>query len=230
MKEDIRARGIDPAIMMPIASGFDPDAIAPRTPPPARNESAPVTIGYLGTLSAARHLDVLVEMLAQLRRDGLPARLLLVGDADRRRDRVMLEQRAAKLRVAEHIEITGHLPQQEALARLSSADVCISPFYPAPVLLSTSPTKLVEYLALACPVVANDHPEQRLILRESRAGVCVPWGARHFARAVRWLMARSPEERIAMGKRGREWVEENRSYARIADDMEDAFLATLARS
>src|SRR5262245_27284466 len=58
MKEDIRARGIDPDLMMPIASGFDPGAIAPRTAlAPPRNESALVTIGYLGTLSSARRLD-----------------------------------------------------------------------------------------------------------------------------------------------------------------------------
>jgi glycosyltransferase involved in cell wall biosynthesis len=87
----------------------------------------------------------------------------------------------------------------------------------------------VEYLALGCPVVANDHPEQRLILRESRAGVCVPWGARHFARAVRWLMARSQAERAAMGSRGRAWVECNRTYARIADQMERTLIAVVAR-
>jgi glycosyltransferase involved in cell wall biosynthesis len=128
-----------------------------------------------------------------------------------------------------HIEITGFLPQSEALARVQQADVCLSPFYPTPMLLSTSPTKLVEYLALARPVVANNHPEQSLILRESRAGVCVPWGARYFARAVRWLMARTQDERLAMGERGREWVVKNRSYARIADDIERAVSRILPR-
>jgi len=57
----------------------------------------------------------------------------------------------------------------------------------------------------------------------------VPWGAGHFARAVRWLMARSRVERTAMGTRGRAWVEKNRSYARIADEMERAFTTILAR-
>jgi glycosyltransferase involved in cell wall biosynthesis len=127
------------------------------------------------------------------------------------------------------MEVTGFLPQSAALARVQTADICLSPFFPSPVLCSTSPTKLVEYLALGCPVVANDHPEQRLILRESRAGVCVPWGAAYFARAVCWLMTRTPEERVAMGTRGRAWVEKNRTYSRIADDVENAFTRILAR-
>jgi len=84
-------------------------------------------------------------------------------------------------------------------------------------------------MALGMPVVANDHPEQRAILRESRAGVCVPWAARHFARAVRWLASRGSEERAAMGARGRAWVENNRTYARIADGVERKCLEAIGR-
>jgi glycosyltransferase involved in cell wall biosynthesis len=233
MKADVRAHGIDPSQVMPIVSGFDPQTIIPSAEHTKcrLGKQKSFTIGYLGTLSAARHLEVLVEMLAQLRNRGMSAHLLLVGDAHRRRDRSLLERRASELGMAGYMEITGFLPQPEALARVQQADVCLSPFYPSPILLSTSPTKLVEYLALARPVIANDHPEQRLILRESRAGLCVPWGARYFARAVRWLMERSHEERAAMGARGRQWVEKNRSYARIADDIERAVsnLLTSAR-
>ncbi len=229
MKADVCAHGIDPAKVSPVVTGFDPSLIIP-VERRSRPRHSPVILAYLGTLGAARHLEVLVDMLAQLRKSGMPARLLLVGYADQPRDRLMLERLAAELRVAEHMEITGFLPQSEALTRVQQADICLSPFYPTPVLLSTSPTKLVEYLALGCPVIANDHPEQRLILRESRAGVCVPWGARYFARAVRWLMAHSHAERAAMGARGRAWVEQNRTYARIADDMERVLIAIASRS
>jgi glycosyltransferase involved in cell wall biosynthesis len=229
MKADVCAQGIDPAIVLPIVSGFDPRTIVPRNPPAARARSASVRVAYLGTLSSARHLDVLVDMLARLRQGGMSADLLLVGDADRPRDRLMLERRAEELGVAAHMEITGFLRQSEALARIQEADVCVSAVYPAPVLLPGSPLKLVEYMALGCPVIANDHPEQRLILRESRAGICVPWGGRYFARAVRWLMARSHAERAAMGSRGRAWVQRHRSYARIADGMEHALITALRR-
>ncbi len=228
MKADVCSHGIDPAKVSPVVTGFDPGAIRPAQH--RSSDSSAVLLAYLGTLAAERHLEMLADMLALLLKSGVPARLLLVGDADRARDRLLLERYAIALGIEQNMEITGNLPQSEALARVGSADICLSPFYPTPILLSTSPTKLVEYLALGRPVIANDHPEQRLLLHESRAGVCVPWGARHFARAARWLMARTPAEREEMGFRGRAWVEGNRIYSRIADDMERDFIAVLRRS
>jgi len=229
MLADMAALGVDARKMSPIVTGFDLKAIVPAAArdAPAGSSGASFTVAYLGTLSADRRLEVLMEMLALLRAGGMAVKLLLIGDADRPRDRQRLEHLAASRGIAEHVEITGFLPQPQALARLCEADIGLSPFYPTPILLSTSPTKLVEYMALGMPVVANDHPEQRLILRESRAGVRVPWGARHFARAVQWLMRLSREERAAMGARGRAWVEANRTYARIADDVERHYLALM---
>jgi glycosyltransferase involved in cell wall biosynthesis len=230
MKRNVCAQGVDPAKVSPIVTGFDLTGINRVSPEAQTSDGASVTVAYLGTLSAMRHLEVLVDMLALLRSSGMNARLLLVGHAENPRDRLLLEQRAAERDVTPYMEITGFLPQPEALKRIAEAQVCVSPIYRSPIFDVGSPTKLVEYLALGTPVVANDHPEQRLILRETRAGVCVPWGARHYARAVRWLMSRSPPERAAMATRGRTWVEQNRTYARIADEVERTCLALIARS
>lgn len=229
MRADLCALGAPPGKVSPILTGFDPDDIRPAGPEARRTATGIVTLGYLGTLNAMRRLEVLVEMLAMLRGDGLPARLLLVGRVPNPADRRLIERRAAELAMTDHVEIAGHLPQAEALQRMSEAQVCLSPIYRSPLLDVGSPTKMIEYLALGIPVVANDHPEQRLILRESRAGVCVPWGARHFARGVRWLMARRPEERAEMGRRGRLWVERNRTYAQIADDVERTCFEVVGR-
>ena len=151
---------------------------------------------------------------------GSPLVCLLIGSGDDPGDQPRLERRAAELGMGAYIEFTGFLAREAALARVRTADVCLSPFFPTPVLRSTSPTKLVEYLALGLPVVANDHPEQRQVLKESGGGVCVPWSARHFARGVAWLAALSAGERQRMGECGREWVLSNRTYARIADELE----------
>jgi len=228
MKLDICAHGIAPAKVSPIVTGFDLSGIAPVPVVSNAEPSRPVVLAYLGTLHADRHLDILVEMMADLGQSGMNAKLLLIGDSDRPQDKAMLWRRAAELGVSDKMEISGFLPQQTAWMRMQEADICLSPIYPAPTLMQGSPTKLVEYLALGRPVVANDQPEQRMILRESRAGVRVPWGAKHFARAVRWLMQRSHAERAAMGARGRAWVEANRTYARIADEVERTCSALLS--
>ncbi len=229
MGRDLCAYGVPPENMSPIPTGFDLADIPPAGPESERTEPGAVTLGYLGTLNTMRRLDVLVEMLALLRAAGMNARLLFVGDAANPAHRRALERRIAALGLTDSVEITGNLSQADALRRLSRAQVCLSPFPRSPLLDVASPTKMVEYFALGIPVVANDQPEQRAMLRETKAGVCVPWGARHFARGVRWLVARTPEERAAMGRRGRAYVERERTYARIADDVERVCLEVIAR-
>jgi glycosyltransferase involved in cell wall biosynthesis len=126
------------------------------------------------------------------------------------------------LGLLDSVEITGVLPRRVALERIKEADVCISPFRPSPALDVASPTKLVEYMALGLPVVANSHPDQTHVLRQSRSGVCVPWGAGYFARGIHWIARRTDEELERMSYRGRDWVSANRSYTRIADAFERA--------
>ena len=109
------------------------------------------------------------------------------------------------------------------------ADVCASPFYPTPVLRSTSPTKLVEYLALGKAVVANDHPEQRRVIEESGAGLCVPYDEERFADAIVTLLE-DPDARRSMGERGRRYALERRSYGVIADVVERRMLEIAAKS
>jgi glycosyltransferase involved in cell wall biosynthesis len=225
MRRDLAARGIDPGKLTPVPMGIATAEIPPAEA--ARADGGELTLAYLGTLNAQRRLEILLEMMALLRQRHVAARLLLIGGGDEPGDLPRLQQRAAELGLGSQVEFTGLLKRDAALARVRQADICLSPFFPTPVLRSTSPTKLVEYLALGIPVVANDHPEQRDVLRQSAAGLSVPWGARHFARGVAWLAARGASERRRMGEQGRRWVLVNRAYPRIADLVEARYAELL---
>lgn len=222
MARDFQDRGVPRNRMTAIVTGIDLEGVSPVTQPTGRDRSRELVVGYLGTLVRQRRPEIMVDMIDELRRCGVRARLLLVGDGARPEDRAAIEERARSLGLSEQIEITGFLPRRMALERVKSADVCVSPFRPSPALDVASPTKLVEYLALGIPVVANRHPDQSPVLRESRAGVCVPWGARYFARGVHWITNRSDAELEVMSARGRRWVDDHRRYSRIADDFEAA--------
>jgi glycosyltransferase involved in cell wall biosynthesis len=226
MRRDVAAHGIDAAKLSAVPMGIAAQDVRPAASPIGAQAS--LTLGYLGTLNPQRRLEILIDMLALLHQRGERARLLFVGGGDYPEDQLRLERRAAELGMQPFVEITGFLPREVALERIAQTDICLSPFYPTPVLRSTSPTKLVEYLALGLPVIANDHPEQRLVLKESGAGVCVPWAARHFARAVMWLAAKGPDARARMGECGRSWVLAHRTYGRIADELETRYLELLA--
>jgi glycosyltransferase involved in cell wall biosynthesis len=230
MKENIIAHGVPASRLTAVPMGIDLEDIPTPAQAGPTGPDGGVVLGYLGALNAGRHIEILIDMLADLRRDGTPVRLLLVGDADERIDREALQQHARSLGVADFVEVTGFLPRPEALRRMRAVHIALSPIFPAPMFLAASPTKLVEYLALGLPVVASVHPEQRLMLRDSGAGICAPWGGRHFARGVRWLLRRGAAERTAMGSRGRSWVEMHRTYSHIADDVEAKYLEVLSET
>ena len=213
MRSDIAAAGVDPSGLIPVPMGVNERWLEQ---PPA--EVVPNTIVYLGTLVRIRRLSVLVEALAKVRESVPDARLILIGDGEDPEDRALIEAKADELNLTQAVELTGMLPMEQALQRTATGAVCVSPFYPTPTLLSTSPTKISEYFALARPVVANEHPEQSAILAASDGGICVAWSATEFAAAIVELL-NDPGRADTMGINGRNWVAQNRTYAKIASQV-----------
>ena len=78
-------------------------------------------------------------------------------------------------------------------------------------------------MAMARPGVANDHPEQRLVINESQGGVCVPYEEKAFAEAIVSVLE-NPDTAEEMGQRGRRYVENERDYKRIADTVEAKYM------
>jgi glycosyltransferase involved in cell wall biosynthesis len=221
MRRDLEDRGVPRRAMTPVPMGIRAADFAAVDEGGTRRRLPGRTpcIVYLGTLIRVRRLDFLVRTLALVRADIPDACLYLVGGGDEEADERLLRDEAARLGMPEAVRITGQLPRGEALRYVLEADVCVSPFFPTPILNSTSPTKLIEYLAMARPVVANDHPEQRLVLERSGAGHCVPYREEAFAKAIVELL-RDPEAAARMGERGRRYVQAYRDYGVIAGMVE----------
>lgn len=221
MKRDVASYGVPEAKMTPVPMG-----VPPRLLEWTRSNAVAVVPGrivYVGTLARVRRLETIVEAFAAVAATRPDATLVIVGDGDLPGERAFLETEARRLGVADSVLFTGFVPMEEAWRYAASAAVCLSPFYPTFVLRSTSPTKINEYLALGRPVVANDHPEQSVVLAESGAGYCVEWDGARFAEAILKLLD-DPAAAEAMGARGPAWVAANRTYDRIADGVMDKYL------
>jgi glycosyltransferase involved in cell wall biosynthesis len=183
---------------------------------------------YLGALTRVRRLDFLVRVLARVRLRIPEAKLYFVGSGDDPADERLLRDEAARLGLTQAVVHVGQLPQAQALQYVQEADVCVSPFFPTPILNSTSPTKLVEYMAMGKAVVANDHPEQQLVIQQSGGGYCVPWDEERFAEAIVELLLDPGKARL-MGERGRQYVVEHRAYEAIADLVERELVGVAVR-
>jgi len=230
MRRDVAAEGVPFAKMTPVPMGIDaarfnvPLSVGRRLIP-----SAEPCIVYIGALSRVRRLDLLIRALAEVLKQVPNAKLYFVGAGDDPADEKILDKEAERLNVRGSVVMVGHLPQAEALRYVQEADVCVSPIYPNPILNAASPTKLVEYMALGKAVVANDIPEQRLVIEESGGGYCVPWSEQAFAEAIVTLLS-SPEKRTEMGERGRRYALQHRSYKVIADLVERTLQGVLDSS
>ena len=172
---------------------------------------SPPTVVYLGTLLRERQLDFLVRAHAQVTRDVPEARLVFVGSGWMPDDEQLLRREAERLLISGNVTITGWLPMPQAWGHVRRAAVCVSPYLPVPILRSTSPTKLIEYMALGKAVVANDHPEQADVLHASGAGIVCGWDEGEFAAAIVALL-RDPARCARMGAAGRRFVAEHRTH------------------
>ncbi|MGE0114249.1 MAG: glycosyltransferase family 4 protein [Steroidobacteraceae bacterium] len=229
MRRDIAAEGIPIDKMTAVPMGIRSDKITNAF---AGQQRSVIPFGercflYLGTLAKVRRMDFLIRVLADVHKQAPDVKLYLVGKGNHPSDEQILVDEAKRLNVLSSVVFVGQLPQSEALRYVQDADVCVSPFFPTPVLNSTSPTKLVEYMAMGKAVVANDHPEQRLVIEQSGGGYCVPYQEDAFSAAIVKLL-NAPDTARAMGERGRQYVLEHRSYEKIADTVEDALLRIIA--
>jgi glycosyltransferase involved in cell wall biosynthesis len=221
MRQDVAAQGIPLQKLTAIPMGVSAAMCAANDLSRTRRHlplAAPCVI-YLGALNQVRRLDFLIRAFALVRENIPTALLYIVGRGDHPADEALLREEAARLDLGSAVVFVGQLPQSEALQYAQEADVCVSPLYPTPILRVASPTKLVEYMALGKAVVANDHPEQKRIIDASGAGLCVPYDERAFADAVVHLL-KDPDRARAMGRLGRQFVLEHRSYGVIADQVE----------
>lgn len=213
MKRDLLRWNIPAERMTPVPMGikkatFDAVDLA------VAQEEPPVVL-HLGSLSAVRKLEILVDAFVIVARARPDARLRFVGEGDFPSERTALEQYVRERGLADAVEFTGQVPIEQAWQQVARAAVCVSPVR-MPLLRVASPTKFVEYLAFARPTVGNDHPEHGMIARDSNGALTVPWSPEGFADAILWCLDH-PDEARAMGLRGRAWVGEHRTYDRLAD-------------
>jgi glycosyltransferase involved in cell wall biosynthesis len=217
MLQDVAAQGVPPARMTAVPMGVDLELanaaqLAPASD--ARLDGRRV-IAYLGTLDRVRQIEILFEMLLQVRAEIPDVLLVLAGDTEDAAHRAWLQQQIVRLGVQDQVLWLGWRPSSEAWSYMRRAELGLSPFPRSFLLDSASPTKAIEYMGLGLPVVCNDNPDQQQVIAESGAGLCVPLHSAAFAEAVVRLL-RDPQTMRRMGEQGRAYVAARRGYDQLA--------------
>jgi glycosyltransferase involved in cell wall biosynthesis len=228
LKEHLTEQGIDEAKMMPLHNGVDVEAFSPRDQEEMTERhhlaNSKVVI-YVGIMGEARNLNVLIQAFSQVKRQVSHVKLLMVGDGP---DRENLENLADELGMRDDILFTGQVPHGEVPDLIAAADIGVSPVPPFSFYKMSSPLKLLEYMAMAKPVVANEEiPEHKEVLEQSGGGILVTFTPEAFAGAMIELLD-NPERAAEMGRKGRDWVVKNRSHEILARQFEESCLKLLA--
>jgi glycosyltransferase involved in cell wall biosynthesis len=181
-------------------------------------------IVYVGSLDKLRHLELLIQAFSEVLVKKRNVKLLIIGEGN---DGPNLKQCANRLNIKEQIIFTGQIPRREIPDLITVADICVSPIQPLSFYKLSSPIKVLEYMAMAKPVVANQEIyEQNEILTESGGGILVPFDPHAFASSILELLD-NPEKASYMGQKGREWVVKNRDYEILARKVEERYLKLL---
>ncbi|MEV0381975.1 glycosyltransferase family 4 protein [Nonomuraea sp. NPDC050643] len=155
----------------------------------------PYLLCYLGVMGPQDGVDYALRSLARLPRDDWHA--VFVGGGDTFDAMVALSR---ELGLADRVEFTGRIPDEDLMRYLSTADVCLSPDPLNPLNDVSTMNKVMEYMAMAKPIVSFELREARVSAGE--AAVYAPANdVDEFAKLISYLLDH-PEERRRMGEIG----------------------------
>jgi glycosyltransferase involved in cell wall biosynthesis len=190
---------------------------------PPSNEDRRNLVGYVGTMARQDGVDHLLAAVAHIvgehgRRD---VGAVIIGDGP---ELPNLRRMAERLHIREHVEFTGRVPHASVPERLAATSVCVCPDPPSPLNDRSTMIKVLEYLALAKPVVCYDLPET--VVTAGDCAVYVPGDdPRQLARSLLELID-DPGRAAVLGRMGRARIEERFTWAH----SEPAYLAAFERA
>ncbi len=215
MREYIIAHGINKEKIVWIPNGVDLsrfDSVAPE-----RENKSDFRVMYLGAHSKTNALHVLLEGAKTIQDRGyISIRFSLIGDGPEKQG---LFQLANKMQL-ENVEFCQPVPKDDVPNVLKRADVLVLTKDSTFAVYSGSILKMFDYMASCKPVVFSGEVSYNPIA-ESQCGFTVPPGdATALADAIIALYHMPQEERAAMGRRGREFVEKHHDIRLLAKLLE----------
>jgi glycosyltransferase involved in cell wall biosynthesis len=194
LKDDLVARGVPAERITLVPNAVDVplvDRVALTSPREARRRLGLPEAGFwVGTVSSLvdyEGLDVLLDAVALLRRDGLDIRCAIVGDGV---SRPALVAHATRLGLDDVVVFPGRVPRADAVRWHEALDTFVVPRRDTEVCRTVTPLKPIEAMALGRPVVASDLPALAEIIADPGAGLVAAAGdVQAFADTLQTIFA-----------------------------------------
>jgi glycosyltransferase involved in cell wall biosynthesis len=200
-----------------IENGVETDLFAPGTGAEMRRElnaENKFFVSYIGTIGMAHGLDTIIAAAAQLRDTNPEIVFLILGEgADK--DRMVTVAREHALT---NLRFVDQQPREKIPACIAASDACLVLLKKSDVFKTVIPTKMLEFMSCARPVILGVEGQARSILEEARAGVTIePENSAALANTICDLAANRERARI-FGQNGREYIVRKFSRHRTAEN------------
>ncbi|MGH9533783.1 MAG: glycosyltransferase family 4 protein [Terriglobales bacterium] len=204
----------------------DPDRLAPVPENPKWRFGKPHMVGYVGAMGEQDGLDLLLRVAARFQQQGRrDTHFTLVGGG---RSLPGLKAMVAAEGLGDLVTFAGRLPDREMLEVLCTADVCVNPDKPCRMNDISTMIKILEYMALAKPIVQFESAEGRVSAGEASLYADPAQGVEDFADKLAWLLDH-PEERRRMGEAGCRRLEERLAWKYSIPHLLAAYELAFAR-
>jgi glycosyltransferase involved in cell wall biosynthesis len=212
----VSSLGVSPAKILWIPHGAEIGRYS-RLEPYSGGNNVQFRIMFLGGFVAANSIETILETAAVLQhRQRNNVRFLLIGSGQER-DRL---RRLAESLGLLNVEFRRAVPKSDVAQVMNEADAFIYGLKDLPLYrYGISLNKLTDYLAAGRPVIFFGNSSYDPVA-QCGAGISVPPGDPMIvADAVERLVAMSPEARIEMGRRGRNFMLQHHNIPLLADKL-----------
>jgi glycosyltransferase involved in cell wall biosynthesis len=182
---------------------------------------------YVGALNPQDGVDYLLRSLRDLvyklnRKDFY---CVIMGKGDSLED---LRALAKDLSLEGYVELPGWVSEEDLMANLSAADICVDPDPSSPLNDVSTWIKIMEYMALGKPIVTYDLKETHWSAQDAALYV-KPNNEMEFAEGIAQLMDR-PDLRAKMGEFGRQRVQHDLKWDVVGQNLLHAYKALLGNT
>lgn len=201
----IERGGMPPDDVFVVRSGPDLRRLQIRPPQARLKQGRRFLVGYVGVMGKQEGIDILLRAVHHIVY-GLGREDIHFGLVGGGTELAAMQRYAEMLDVAPYVTFTGRVPDEEMLAFLNTADVCVNPDVANEMNDKSTMNKVMEYMALGKPIVQFDLAEGRFSAQEASL-YAVKNDALDLARKIVELLD-EPARRREMGAFGRRRVEQ----------------------
>jgi PEP-CTERM/exosortase A-associated glycosyltransferase len=226
LRTEIIARGVPASKVTVIPNAVDVNAFRFGAEPDTELKRAlgleqNIVVGYIGSFYAYEGLDLLVQALPSVLAERPEVRLLLVGGGP--------QEEALKALVAEHrleskIMFTGRVPHAKVQQYYSIVDVFAYPRRSMRLTELVTPLKPLEAMAQGQLLIASDVGGHRELIRDGETGMLFRAGSAQALAETLLRLLYQRERWPQMRTRGRQFVEQERSWERSVARYREIFI------